>query len=293
MYHDTLDTKIYSQVLNTNQEESPILSSLVERCRNPDQKQLAQIDWNQRVSHAVSSIVEVNPYLANTEYGEEVVAGSAIAWLRGRNADCRPKLFDGITQTWKLCDTGSMVTVVKRGSEDKVDKTKILKAVNGSSINCYGQKEIFVRLNRKSYPIMATIADIEQDIIGWDFISKHKLNFEWNEFGDLVLHDRKANIKSTLKCVSMPVDSLQTAYVQSLRQSYNIPNKAEAFEVASMKLLAENNKVNEINPKYQQLINKFPEILKPSFQELSTKHGVTQKFPPSRVARHVKRRSDR
>ena len=69
-----------------------------------------------------------------------------------------------------------MLTVVRKGPEDKIDKTKVLQAVNGSPIKSYGQKEVEIRINRKTYSILATIADVQQDIIGWDFITQHKLD---------------------------------------------------------------------------------------------------------------------
>ena len=51
-----------------------------------------------------------------------------------------------------------------------------------------GQKEVKIRLGRKQYTILATVADVEQDIIGW--ISwKNQINWQWSEFGDLYLFD--------------------------------------------------------------------------------------------------------
>merc|ERR1711884_412588 len=97
-----------------------------------------------------------------------------------------------------------MVTVIKKSKEDKVDKSRVLQAVNGSEIKCYGQKKVNIQIGRKSYEILATIADVDQDILGWDFIEKHRLNFEWGQFGDLYIHDRKAKIKQALKYVVLP-----------------------------------------------------------------------------------------
>ena len=71
-----------------------------------------------------------------------------------------------------MIDTGSMVTVIKKEKSDIEDKSKVLQAVNGSSIKCYGQRKISIRIGRKTYEILATVADIDQDIIGWDFLEK-------------------------------------------------------------------------------------------------------------------------
>ena len=280
MYSDTYkDEKIYTKFLNKNEDENQVLSSLVERCHNESNsvRNDIQSHWVERVQKAIEPIAADNPYLSTINVGDEVPAVSAVAWVQGsRGLDCRPKLFDNESKTWKLCDTGSMVTVIKKSKEDKIDNSKILQAVNGSPIKCYGQKEVTIRINRKAYKILATIADVDQDIIGWDFISKHKLGFDWSEFGDLVICDKRAKIRATLKCVAIPSHSRIHSLVNATVDSTG----AEAFEVASMRLLTGDEVTKtDIQPKYQKLLNEFPEILEPSFKDLSTKHGVLHTIP--------------
>ena len=196
-----------------------------------------------------------------------------------KGLDCRPRVFDGISKSWKLCDTGSMVTVVRKTENDKVDDSKMLQAVNGSTIKCYGQKSISVRLGRKTYDVIATVADVDQDILGWDFMSKHKLNIEWDDCGELILRDKKADIRAKLKCIALPSGSIpRTALVAELP----VPDEfsSEYFEVAAMKSLpSESTASNHIQAKYLRLIEKYPGIDKPNFNDLSTKHGVTHKIP--------------
>ena len=167
MYSDTYkDEKIYTKFLNKNEDENQVLSSLVERCHNESNsvRNDIQSHWVERVQKAIEPIAADNPYLSTINVGDEVPAVSAVAWVQGsRGLDCRPKLFDNESKTWKLCDTGSMVTVIKKSKEDKIDNSKILQAVNGSPIKCYGQKEVTIRINRKAYKILATIADVDQD----------------------------------------------------------------------------------------------------------------------------------
>ena len=282
MYHDTFENygKIYQKAIKINEEEKPVLSSIAERCPieevdwgSPQEK------WNQKVSECIASIVDVNPYLS-IEPGTEVLAVDATSLGALSGLDCRPKIFDGVTKTWKLCDTGSMITVVKKGPEDKIDKNKVLQAVNGTAIQCYGHKVIQVRINRKSYEIKAVIADVEQDIIGWDFIEKHRLSFDWGEFGDLYIIDKKANIRAPLKYVAMSRNSPQTAFLHDSSVPFSdfawSSPKVEAFEVASMKLLEEKKEakvkpeeiLESLNPKYRDLIKKYPSILTPSFNDL-------------------------
>ena len=186
--------KIYSDYINTI-EESPVLASLLEQCQNEAPEVVSQIqnDWQDKIAQEISSIASLNPLLPDLVIGEEISAAEAALHRDGfRGVDCRPKVFDGISKSWKLCDSGSMVTVIKKGPNDKPDPTRFLKAVNGSKIECYGQKEVEIRLNRKSYVIKAVIADVSQDILGWDFLSKYKLNWQWTEFRRLISRRSKS-----------------------------------------------------------------------------------------------------
>ena len=63
----------------------------------------------------------------------------------------------------------------------------------------------------------------------------------------------------------------------------------EVFEIASMKALqtTASTDVETIQPKYQRLLDKFPEILEPNFKDLLSKHGVKHQIitqgPPCRA----------
>ena len=261
-----------------------MLSSLVERSLTDevdwgDPKIKVRNDWNEKISQALDRIASVNPYLPDVPIGEEIAAIDAASWKATRGVDCRPKLYDGVSKSWKLCDTGSMCTVIKRSPEDVIDSSKVLQAVNGSVIKCYGQKQIQIRLGRKTYPIMAVIADVNQDILGWDFIARHKLNFEWTDFGDLCLMDRKAKIKVPLKCVTLPAESaLELSLVDPGSAKLVQNQEIAAFEFASMQKFEIAAAETEIAPKYKKLIEKFPNLLKPNFNDLSTRHNVTHKI---------------
>ena len=298
MYNNTLQNEqIYSKFLYNNNEEKPVLASLLERSQKQEidygESKISsiQVRWTELVKKSIDAIAEDNPYLPDLEVGQEVLAADAVAWVKGsRGLDCRPKVFDNVSKSWKLCDTGSMITVIKKSKEDKIDTSKILRAVNGSSIKCYGQKEIEVGLGRKVYRINATVADIDQDIIGWDFIAKYKLDWRWSEFGDLCLYDRKANITAPLKFVTVPAEAMQTAALyDSVVPENSWSREIEAFEIASMKLLSspsmsETPEVSAVKPetelqgKYKKLLAKFPGITEPKFSDLSLKHGVVHKI---------------
>ena len=105
---------IYSKLVKEKKEVESIISS-VERCPKDEVDWgVTRSKWEIAVSQALEQAAPINPYLQNLQVGEEVPALAAIAWVKGsQNVDCRPKLFDKLTGTWKLCDTGSAVTVVK------------------------------------------------------------------------------------------------------------------------------------------------------------------------------------
>ena len=106
----------------------------------------------------------------------------------------------------------------------------------------------------------------------------------WSEYGNLCLYDKKAKIRQPLKFVALPIGFTQTDHVRSGESSNLSVSAMEAFhfEVASMKLIGEENnkeEVTKIPQQYQDILDRYPNILEPSFQDLSTKHGVTHKIP--------------
>ena len=62
----------------------------------------------------------------------------------------------------------------------------------------------------------AIICDIDQDILGMDFLDRYKLGFEWDDVdqSELYLVDKKANMKKLLRTVTVPVDIQRTHSVQ-------------------------------------------------------------------------------
>ena len=257
MYSDTSeDAKIYSSFL-LQQPEEPEISSLAEQSQIS--RSQIQNQWNLTIASVISQIADINPYMPDIEPGQEIPAVDAARYMKGAyGIDCRPQLFDGVSKSWKLCDTGSALTVIKKTDSDMVDESRVLQAVNGTSIKVYGQKEVQIRLGRKTYPITATIADVQQDIIGWDFIARHKLDMLWSESGlDLYLHDKKARIKQPLKFYVLPTGSIpQTSVLIDLSKHRGSPAGVTAFEIASMKQLSKDEPENKKVPaKYLKLID--------------------------------------
>ena len=111
LFYDTLyadknkSEKIYSKLIEAIETEDfqPVLPSLLERCRNSDNKSSIQSSWSNWVTNQIDEVAGINPYLPTIESGVEIHSWDAIAWLDGtRNVDCRPKVYDGVSKSWKL-----------------------------------------------------------------------------------------------------------------------------------------------------------------------------------------------
>ena len=123
-----------------------------------------------RQSHSISETtleVEVIPSLEAGDYVDGY-----------KNKDCRPRLKDGKGITY-LLDSGSMTGVWPASPGDKIDPNIGLKAVNGESFDCYGIKEIEIKIGRKAYKMEVVIAKVKSPILGWDFFKKYKLDLVW------------------------------------------------------------------------------------------------------------------
>ena len=220
-----------------------------------------------------------------------------------QNDDVRPKIFDNKTKSWVLLDSGSCVSCVPKEPDDVIDPYFKLRSVNGGSIATFGTRQIEVRIGRKEYSIEAVIADIPQQILGWDLFRKYRLGFEWNETGDLFVTDNKANIKSLLKFVKLEGKPLRVSSADYYQEpEFSRPSNEEIlFNTKCMERLDTfNNQVSamtidpeqegpycdeiplpteedpaeaanlKVLPKvpqqYAELIKEFPDILKCTFK---------------------------
>ena len=130
-------------------------------------------DWDKLIVSALQVAEQVNPFQTDLPEGTILRAVDAMGHVNGyRNCDIRPRLLDRSSGINRLVDSGSQISVTKRGPNDKIDDSLKLVAVNGTKIPTYGVKEIQIKINRKSYSIPAVVCDIHQDILGMDFINK-------------------------------------------------------------------------------------------------------------------------
>ena len=278
-----------------------------------------RVAWDKLVVSALQIAEAVNPFEKDLPEGSVVRAIDAVHWSIGqRNCDIRPRLLDKSSGIKRLIDTGSQISITRKGPDDKVDESLKLVAVNGSKICTYGVKEITVKIGRKEYRVQALVCDIKQDILGMDFIAKYKLNFEWDEFdqSELYIVDRKAQIKEILDIVTVATDTPRVHYLQSgdssttssWLQSLAPPTESGpssssssseckpqqhqseeiAFQVACMKALDQGQVVKiKKSPEellklhqeeYVKLIKKYPQLLNPDFKKGEPTHGVWHKI---------------
>ena len=199
--------------------------------------------------------------------------------------DYRPHIFDKASKKFCLLDSGSQVTAWPPDPGDVVDPTIRLKAVNGSRIDCYGYKDIYIKLNRKSYKFRAVKANIDSPVIGWDFIRFHRWNFIWNEFGDIMVNDKKAKISQVLHFKAIPAD--QSLGVKKLSVVSDISHQGlsgqdaldHIAQLAAVQALApQAPAVVPPPPQVQSLLDKYPEILVENFNTNEVKNGVLHKI---------------
>ena len=100
------------------------------------------------------ALSELQQVKKDVPVGTVISALEAKCWAVG-NCDIRPRLHDKAAGVDRLVDSGSQITVTKKGPNDKVDNSFRLIAVNGTKIETYGVKEIMVKMGRKSYPMTA------------------------------------------------------------------------------------------------------------------------------------------
>ena len=269
-------------------------------------QELAEVrsNWYNLSVAAMEIAAEVDPYEPSLPVGSVIPAVEAASWVR-KGVDIRPRLRDSATGQFRLIDTGAQITATCRGPNDVVSNTVKLVAVNGSKINTYGVRNIVVKINRKAYEIEAVVCDIDQDILGMDFLSKFKLGLVWDDFdqSELYIYDKKAQIKERLQIVTVPSDMQSLSYLGPDRSkeaglvNFSDRNQAIAFQVSCMKQLGskpENKTMDEglamHEEKYVKLLKKYPQLLNPSFVKGEPAHGVYHKIEVSGTPCRSKRR---
>ena len=121
---------------------------VAECCKTPGCKH----KWSINASRAEPE-VQVAP--------DSLPAYQAIHWTDNHlGVDLRPHVYDPKLGKFLLVDSGSQCTAFPPDPGDKPVPGSFLRAVNGSRIKCYGEKQIEIKIGRKTYRYTAIKADV-------------------------------------------------------------------------------------------------------------------------------------
>ena len=147
-----------------------------------------------------------------------------------------------------LVDGGALLSIVPPTPQQRLkgpDSTK-LKAANGSDIACYGTLEQTIQIGQQSFTFVFTIADVQQRIIGADFLAHFYLAPNHRDAELLNLQDFSTlPAQHARGCISMSIN-----YVR-----------------------------DEKDDPYYKLLETYPEILTPTFRLKDPEHGVKHRIP--------------
>ena len=204
-----------------------------------------------QIQAEISAFQELRSDLPDLPVCVELPAVDAVGWTNGfRSVDIHPRLLDKSSNETRLIDRGAQLSAAKRGPDDLIDNSVRLIAVNGSKIQTYGTKEIKLKIGRKQYSIQAVICDIKEDILGMDFMDKYRLGLEWDDYdqSELSIVDKKAQIKSVVKIITVPCDLQRAHHLEAAYTNQTGP-KAEGWRL-HQPILAHSQGVNKIRIMY-------------------------------------------
>ena len=145
-----------------------------------------------------------------------------------------------------LIDTGAAVSVLPKSCANGISDADSLPlvAANNSSIHTYGNCKRVVDVGLKcEYPWTFIVADVQQPIIGADFLIHYNLLVD---FRSRCLRDMRTGL-------------------------------AIAASLSSIKPLSL-NRVDTVQNEYTKLLGQFPELTRPTTKGETVKHGITHKI---------------
>ena len=151
MLNDDTEQQIQAVVLESDNEVLESESLCAGQGQNSDQNNIPTL----------ASLAADAPTISTLSKGSEdfVCASEAIKMQDEEGLDMRPYLYDKLSKDYLLVDSGAAVTAIPPDPGDIPDPKMSLKAVNGTKLNCYGHKDIYIQINRKKYPIKAVKTD--------------------------------------------------------------------------------------------------------------------------------------
>ena len=158
-------------------------------------------------------------------------------------------------------DSGAQVSIVphKWYPRTTPDAGRALQAVNGTRIATYGVKHIQFRFGH-NFNHTCIVADVDEPVLGFNFLMEHKLDLRWKDAHAILYHDRKPPIP--LKLGPAPAPHNLGLAVVTFKQ---YADAIKAKEVV---------KAKPVPAQYQQLLDKYPGIFSARISK-TPRHNVT------------------
>ena len=201
---------------------------------------------------------------------------AAVAQNELTNSDRRPRAFDHNTKSYVLIDTGAACTAFPKhliNNSATLDPTKRLQAVNGSAINTFGTQTIKIKLGKHVFTHPVVLAEISGPVIGFDFLTTHRLDLIWHRGGGCSLSSGRKKVQLTLDKINPSLLGLATLDMPIDFKDWSHKHKT--------------TEKDPIPEPYQRLLAEFPNIDKPDFKT-NPAHGIihtikTGNHPPCKA----------
>ena len=179
-------------------------------------------------------------FLEKRIFGKRFGRSSTVNTITGLS-----KLFrvhDKSTGVHYLVDTGAEISLIPPTSRERklLPIGEPLRAANGTEIASYGSRNITIRLGNRSLAWKFTIAQVNQPILGADFLCHHKFLVD--------VHRRRlihAETFETVRTTDAPPGTPQVHVIKS-----------------------------PINDEFEELLDEHPDLYRPKFSAEIPKHGV-------------------
>ena len=145
-----------------------------------------------------------------------------------------------------LIDTGAAVSVLPKSCANGISDAGSLPlvAANNSTINTYGNCKRVVDVGlKREYPWTFIVADVQQPIIGADFLIHYNLLVD-----------------------------LRSRCLRDMRTGLAIAASLSSIKPLSL------NRVDTVQNEYTKLLGQFPELTRPTTKGEPVKHGITHKI---------------
>ena len=243
---DIPETENINDIINKHylSESVPSINKQGEKWGVYQFKPTSQTIWEQSVKQTASEICSVQ---------------------KATKMDLRPRLMDQNSGLSILLDTGTCASIWPRRYFKNLtpDPHKKLQAVNGARIDTYGEETIEIHPQHAKFPYRqkVIIANVDQPILGFNFILTYKLDLQWSK-GKCKLVD---NIRNQIMPLKMDVYDQETIGLSLV--SFRQYSQAKSEQNSKQ----EPKKV--IPPAYKEIVDQYPGVLKVNFIDTPL-HGV-------------------